>query len=97
MEGEESEDASVSPLFSPKRAKLLESVPYIVEKGKAIVEDHYNSSDRVKTVSAQLLEFHCEYARLLAETIRLKAIGKDDEALEYAFKLGAQMMHEITK
>jgi len=97
MEGEESEDASVSPFFSPKRAKLLESVPSIVEKGKAIVEDHYNSSDRVKTVSARLLEFHCEYALLLAEAMKLKAVGRDDEALEYALTTLASYVSEQEK
>ena len=83
MEGEASEDVSVSPFFSPQRAKRLEAVSSIVEKGRALIDAHYDSPDRVKTVSARLLEVQSEYALLLAEAIRLKALDKDEEALEF--------------
>lgn len=97
LSGEESEDSMISPYFSPKRAAKLESVPAIVEKGKALVESHYNSPDRIKTVAVRILEAYNEYALVLAKAMRLKALGKDDEALAYAESELALCLSEIDR
>ena len=55
----------------------------IAEKGKELVRSHCNSPDRVKNIAVRLLEIQCEYAPLLANAMMLKAVGKDEEALEY--------------
>ena len=82
MEGEESEDETVSSYYSPKRAKRLADVPTIVERGKALIEEHYNSDVRTQTVSVRLLEIHAEYAKRLAEFLKLKAMGGSLEETE---------------
>ena len=83
MEGEESEDKMISPFYSPQKAVQLEEIQSIVEDGKRLIESHYNSEDRVKTVSVRLLEMHAGYAPLLAQAMRLKAQEQTEEALDY--------------
>ncbi len=82
MEGEESEDTTVSSFYSPTRAARLAEVPAIVEKGKKLIKQHYNSNLRAQTVSVRLLEIHAEYAKRLAEFLTMKARGKDCEDCE---------------
>jgi len=83
MEGEESKDTNISPFFSPKKAAELDKVASVVEKGKELIKSHYSSRDRIKTVSVRLLEVQGEYAKLLAQAMKLKALEKEEEALEY--------------
>jgi hypothetical protein len=83
MEGEESRDPMISPFYSPQKASQLEEITSIVEEGKRLIQAHYNSEDRVKTVSVRLLEVHAGYAPLLAQAMKLKAQEKTEEALEY--------------
>ena len=83
MEGEESRDPMISPFYSPQKASQLEEITSIVEEGKRLIQAHYNSEDRVKTVSVRLLEVQAGYAPLLAQAMKLKAQEKTEEALEY--------------
>ena len=94
MEGEESEDITVSPFFSPKKAIELDKVCSVAERGKELIETHYNSSDRIKTLSVRLLEIHGEYAKLLAQTMKLKALEKDEEALAHVKTVVAKYLSE---
>ena len=73
----------ISPFYSPKKAVQLEEIQSIVEDGKRLIESHYNSEDRVKTVSVRLLEVQAGYAPLLAQATILKAQEKTEEALDY--------------
>ena len=94
MEGEESEDITISPFFSPKKAIELDKVCSVVERGKELIEAHYNSPDRIKTLSVRLLEIHGEYAKLLAQTMKLKALEKDEEALAHVKTVVAKYLSE---
>lgn len=82
MEGEESEDETISSFYSPTRAARLAEVPAIVERGKKLIEEHYDSDKRISTVSVRLLEIHAEYAVRLAEFLSAKAEGKTPEEAE---------------
>ena len=81
MELEESADESISSYYNPQRAELLATVPEIVERGMALIKAHYDSPDRVRTVSVRILEHHAKYAQLLADAVCSKAKGEDEEAM----------------
>ncbi len=85
LQRELSEDEAVSPLYSPKVAETIAAVPSIIEKGRALIKDHYNMPHRVQTASVRILEDHARYVELFADSLYSKALGRDDEALE---KLG---------
>ena len=82
LEGECSEDESISPFYSPKIAENIKRLPDILEHGRNLIASHYNSDLRVRTVSVRVLEEHANYVKLLAEPLYLKAIGDDDNAIE---------------
>ena len=56
-------------------------MPEIVERGMALIKAHYDSPDRVRTVSVRILEHHAKYAQLLADAVCSKAKGEDEEAM----------------
>jgi hypothetical protein len=85
LEAKESADMEKGLYYNPERAKRLRGVPGIVEKGMKLVKEHYQSSDRVRTVSVRLLEYHVEYVAALAKVFALKADGKNKEASETMF------------
>lgn len=80
LEGEESVDASRGKYYNPKRADKLRGVPEIARKGREIIKENYNFPIRVRTALVRLLEYHAEYAELLAKALAFKADGKDAEA-----------------
>ena len=84
MELEESDDESISSMYSPKRAELLDTVPSIIARGRALIEAHYNSPVRVRTASVRILEEHAKYVEIYATALCLKAQGKDAEAASLA-------------
>jgi len=77
MFGRKSKNRNVSAFYNPEQAKKLESVKDICARGRELIKSHYNSERRVGTVSVRLLEYHLEYAELLADCMRAKANGDD--------------------
>jgi hypothetical protein len=87
---------NVSPYYNPEYAKSLEALDALLEEGRALIEAHYNSDYRVQTVSVRLLEYHLEFCKLLAETLKKKAVGNDNEAKELFNKFRVEFgKHEV--
>ncbi len=86
MEGGLSQNGNVSAYYNPEFASSLEaSLPALLEEGKALIESHYNSDDRVRTVSVRMLEYHLEFCEKLGKMLKCKAVGDDAGAKrEYA-------------
>ncbi len=81
MNREKSSNPDISPFYNPDHANTLRvQIPKVLEKGKKLIDEHYNSPVRIQTVSVRLLEFHQTYISYLAECLAAKADGKDDEA-----------------
>ena len=82
MSGQKSADLNVSKLYNPAKVADFKRVPEITAKGLELIKAHYNSDLRLRTVSVRLLEYHAEYANLLAEAMIPKCQGNDDLAKE---------------
>ena len=80
LEGRKPGDPSRSQYYSVEYAKSLEKLDEILEIGRKLVAEHYNSDYRIRTYSVRLLEFHIKYAELFADAIKAKAVGDDDAA-----------------
>ena len=76
-----------SALYDPSRVASLKTVREITKEGRKLIEEHYNSDYRVRTVSVRLLELHALYADLLSDALIEKALGNDDKADELKEKL----------
>ena len=83
----ESSDSSVSPFYNPERAEKLRHTPEVLSKADELIHTHYNSEDRIKTVSVRLLEEHAKHFDLLAKVFSYKADNEVDKALEEFDKL----------
>ena len=81
FEGEETDGPEYPDYVVPSRAEKLRGIKAVTANGRALIKEHYNSDDRVKTVSARVLEQHADYCDMLAETFAYKADGKHREAL----------------
>ena len=79
MTKKKSADMNVSSLYNPAHVKSLEKVPGIVERGLKLIDDHFNSDYRVRTVSVRLLKHHADFALKYAEGMIAKAKGDDGE------------------
>ena len=77
--------------FDKGYPETLESLESVLEIGRALVKEHYNSDVRVQTVSVRLLEKHLEYVKLYAESIKRKALG-DDTGAEEAIQVACEAM-----
>ena len=82
LEGENSSNVNVSAFYNPEYAKSLDALDGVLAEGRALIESHYNSDYRVRTVSVRLLEYHQELCMKLAEVLKLKAVGDDKGASE---------------
>ncbi len=78
-----------SEWYNPEKLDDLKSVKDVVAKGRALIESHYNSDFRVRTLSVRLLEFHADYAEMLADALVEKCVGNDEAALEKYEKMKA--------
>ena len=87
LEGEESADTTKSRYYNPQRAEKLRKADIVISKGRDLIKSHYNSPDRIKTVSVRILEEHADYFTLLAKAFALKADGKTVEALDVLAEL----------
>ena len=91
LERQESADPSISDFYNPERAEKLRHTPEVMAKGARLIESHYNSDDRVKTVSVRLLEEHAKHFPLLANAFAYKADNEKEKALEAFFALSRQL------
>ncbi|MBP3605033.1 MAG: DUF4838 domain-containing protein [Clostridia bacterium] len=66
----------------PQDVARLDAVEGVLAIGKQLVESHYNSENRVETVSVRLLERHLDYIKQFTDAIREKWHGNDECALE---------------
>ena len=82
LTGDKNRRTGKSDWYAPERVPALESVKEITKEGRALIESHYNSDYRIRTVSARLLEFHAKYADMLADMLILKAVGNDGAAMQ---------------
>ena len=82
MRGEKSADIKVSKFYNPEKASDFGRVREVTDRGLELIREHYNSENRVRTVSTRLLEYHAEYTNILAEAMAYKCVGKDKEADE---------------
>ena len=80
--GKKSENPEISPYYAPGRVEFLDKVPEILARGREIINRYYNSDERVRTVSARLLEYHLTYAEIYARALKCKAVGDDKGAGE---------------
>jgi hypothetical protein len=79
--GLDSENHKVSPYYSPKKAEdFALAKEHIKKVGRPLIEKHFNSDDRVKTVSVRLLMHHADFTEMLCDALIKKALAKDDEA-----------------
>ena len=68
-------------IYDEKRAKEIAKIPTVVSTaGRELIERHYNSDVRVRTVSVRLLEKYLRYASLVADIASAKAMGRSEEA-----------------
>ena len=82
LEGGKSANTAVGKYYNPEYAKSLDSLGALADEGRKLIDEHYNSDARLHTVSVRLLEHHLEFYTGLAKPLKLKALGKDDEAVE---------------
>jgi len=66
----------------PEMAKSIAGIREITKEGRRIIEAHYNSDYRVRTVGVRLLEKHAEYCDLVSDWIGAKARGEFELAKE---------------
>ena len=88
MCGQKNKKAGVSGFYNPDKVADFKRVPEITARGMELIKSHYNSDYRVRTVSVRLLEYHAEFASLLAEAMIPKCQGDD---------AGAWAKYEILK
>ena len=82
LTGDKNRGTGKSDWYAPERVPALESVKEITKEGRALIESHYNSDYRIRTVSVRLLEFHAKYADMLADMLIMKAVGNDEAAMQ---------------
>ena len=77
---------SHSNYYSPTRAEKIRTIYPIIDRAEELIASHYNSENRVGTVSVRLLQLHTKFIRKFADALILKAEGRDAEAIR-SFKL----------
>ena len=93
LEGEINRGTKRTPWYAPEQLESLKTVRDIVKEGRKLIEEHYNSPYRVRTVAVRLLEFHAMYSEMFSDLLIEKCVGNDDEAI----KLMENMMAECGK
>ena len=81
LEGERAANPEISLYYNPEYIKNVDTVSKILEKGNSLIRSHYNSENRIETVSVRLLEDHADLCRYLADILKHKCVGDDDGAM----------------
>ena len=80
--------------FTSEDVARLEGVGELLAIGRRLVQSHYNSENRVQTVSVRMLERHLDYVEQFTAAIKEKFLGNDELALqrfyEFMGKFGAR-------
>ena len=82
LAGDKYASSGNSKWYAPKQIEQIKSAYSIIDEGKTLISEHYNSDFRVRTVSVRMLEFHARYAEMFANALEYKAAGDDEMALE---------------
>ena len=69
----------------PTVIEKLRRADVVLEKGRALVKSHYNSDERIQTVSVRILEYHLKYTARIIEMI-LKRIDGDEDGARLAYE-----------
>ena len=80
MEGRSTKAPEFSAYYDPEHAENIARIPASLDKLTELIEAHYNSDYRVRTVAVRLLEYFVEYARGLYPALYEKALGNEEEA-----------------
>jgi len=79
-----------SEWYAPEQLESIKSSYPIIEEGRKLISEHYNSDFRVRTVAVRLLEFHTLYAKMFADALVYKAQGDDENALRILEEMKAE-------
>ena len=82
MAGEKSEDPARGNYYAPQYAKTLDVLDDIAQRELILAQSYRVMPVRVQTVSMGLLRRHAEFVQGVAEFMKLKARGNDEEALK---------------
>ena len=83
LEGEESEDETISPYYSPKRAERLDKVPEIADSIRSFTAEHKDSANRIQAESLRILSEFADYIDLLSAALSIKAKGESGYSEPY--------------
>ena len=81
LEGEGSSNREISAYYNPEYLENLASVTKILDEGASLISSHYNSENRIETVSVRLLEDHTDLCKYLVNVLKNKCVGRDAEAM----------------
>ena len=70
--------------------RLEEAKRLVDGEGRALIEKHYNSDIRIRTLSVRLLEHHADFCILVLDWLGAKARGEDALATELYNKASAE-------
>ena len=84
MEGECSEDESISPYYAPSRVAQLARIHDLAAQERALANKHLRMPTRPQTVSWRLLLRHADYCDRWADILLAKAQGHNAVATELA-------------
>ena len=93
FEGEESKDPEISKYYNPERAKLLRTVPAIIDAAGDLLDESKRNSERVVVNSYRILREHAAYCKMLADVFTIKAEG-DNEGAIAAFEIMREKLSE---
>ena len=82
LRGANETDKTRSMFYCPEYEEGFKQVYGILEEGRALIKELYNSPLRVRTKLMRVLEFHANYVEHLVGLLIPKCLGDDDEAAE---------------
>ncbi|MBE6651768.1 MAG: DUF4838 domain-containing protein [Ruminococcaceae bacterium] len=68
--------------YAPDMVEKIASIKEITKEGRELIKSHYDSDERVQTVSVRLLEQHADLCDMISDWMVEKAKGDDDKAQE---------------
>ena len=90
LSGDRNHGTTRSAWYAPEQLESLKSIGEILENGRKLIAEHYDSDYRVRTVSVRLLEFHAKYADYLVKLLIEKSQGNDEKAVEILDEMKAE-------
>jgi len=90
LSGDKYRGTGRSEWYAPEHVASIKTAYSIIEEGRRLISEHYNSDYRVRTVAVRLLEFHAKYAEMFADALVYKAAGDDENAVRYLEEMKAE-------